>query len=285
MGIEKDIENIILTGGPIRTDRLVGKLMEKNPNKRGYSKKTLYRKISRIKEAGRISEVPPEEYSSYNITDADGRAHYLTIPIAEDRKKHIDKVISDIPKGNVIDEYLSFLELLLYKGYYALSPSQVDTIGTALDRTMQDENGGDIVFMALQILHEVIIDKDTPPLDSMKLCERLRGVQDNFRDVPKHRPNVRYANQLLGYFNDYAVIEQLAIDAPKSTDDEILKNEYTYPEMIGVFEQYRSELYEIEKSFVKNGDIKSAKLIHRIREIALEGKPPIEDNPFWADAI
>jgi len=284
VNVENEIENIILTGGPIRTDRLVQKLIENNPKKRGYSQKTLYRKISTLKGAGRISEVPPEEYSSYNITETDGRAIYLTVPIAEDRKKHIDMVISDIPKGNAIDQYQSFLELLLYKGYYALSPSQVDIIGAALLRTMKDENGGDIVYMALQILHEVIIEKDTPPLDSMKLRERLHGVLGNFRDISKYRPNVRYAIQILGYFDDHAVIEQLAYDAPKLVNDENLINEYTYPEMRAVIEHHRSELYEIEKSFVRNGDTQTAKVIHQIRKTALEDKQTDYD-PSRADAI
>ena len=138
------------------------------------------------------------------------------------------------------------------------------------------EDDDTITDLALQILEEVVIQKGIHPSKEKQFVEKLKKVLKWLGDSQKYRAQVQRTIHLLGKLGDDSVIDQLKSDAPTFDDENVTIKDYCYPDLIPVIEKNRSHLYEMEKTFMSEGNEKAAQNIFAIRQYALNPSKPEE---------
>ena len=160
-------------------------------------------------------------------------------------------------------------EIQLYEEKYTFTPDQLDAIVGLLSR------GIDVVHRAIRILYNYVIERGVDPINTSELRLELRSVLSRFREDADHRPVIRQAIHLLGYYQDDAVIEQLKFDAPRFDGMASLKEEYMTLCTAKVIDDNWEDLLELQKELRKTGVERIVSALREIQKYALdnESKP------------
>jgi hypothetical protein len=174
----------------------------------------------------------------------------------------IDDLEDALASGDCDAIHTALHECLLFKSTYRLTPDQLDCIVPALDLEYRG------AYLALQILQAAAARQGALPNDTGALTQKLKEILKRFRDDPGSRPIIRHALHLLASLGDRAVIDQLALDAPRFDGVQARKEDYLYPVMADILLKYDTDLSTLHASLLKQRDFKAAKAIRAIREYA-----------------
>ncbi len=89
---DTEIKNYLTQKGYARRRQLIEDLMKAHKNERGYSLKSINRKIDNLINQGIIISLKYSDFGKLGIEDADKRASYLTLKNISKIKEHMDKI-------------------------------------------------------------------------------------------------------------------------------------------------------------------------------------------------
>jgi hypothetical protein len=252
--IEKRIIAILSMGLPIRTKRLVDQVYGGNKDTRGYSRATIYRKIGHLKEQNLIVELAPEKVKQFGISTGDQRATYLVLKNYDERKDHLDSILNYLDTEDTDDAVAVFNELDRYQDRYFLTPEQLDKLipGKKTDII--------VIYKALHILQDHIFRNQIIPSNQQDLLKSLRWTLKRLGSESPHNYNPKKdCLEILGYFNDHYVVDQLINDAGNPEKMKFEKLYYESPYLAKIIEKERARLFDFERSLRKRGKDESAK--------------------------
>ncbi|MDD1698570.1 MAG: hypothetical protein LUQ36_09410 [Methanoregula sp.] len=251
MNIEKEIIEYLSVHGAVRTTELIETIRDLHKIGRGYSKETLYRRLKQLIESGTIKRLTDDEVRAFGYPDADGRAEYIDLTIAVERKKHIDALIEGLAKGDIIYQKTACKDLIRYKEKYRLTPGQLDEIVKLLPHDTE------IADYGLQILR-MFVSRGITPDDKNTFSKNLHAVLSGFCTNP--HPDTKKGNVifLLSANEDHRVIEALKEDIKRiqtQKDSESTVSFYLHAGAASIIEKNRSELFNFECELRReNGD-------------------------------
>jgi DNA-binding Lrp family transcriptional regulator len=242
MNIEKEIIEYLSVHGALRTTELIETIRDLHKIGRGYSKETLYRRLKQLIESGKIKRLTDEEVRAFGYPDTDGRAEYIDLAIAVERKKHIDALIEGLANSDIIYQKTAFKDLIRYKEKYRLTPAQLDEIVKLLPHDPE------IADYGLQILR-MFVSRGITPDDTTTFSKNLHDVLSAF--CPNSNPDTKKGNALflLSANDDHRVIEALKDDIRRiqtRKDSESLVSFYLQAGAAPIIEKNRSELFNFE---------------------------------------
>lgn len=274
--IDNEIENCISKKGFVRRIQLVKDLMNKHPNERGYSERTINRKIDKMIKLTIILNIESEkELKRYGIQKKDGRAKYLTLKRSTDIKEHLDTVFQLFSSEDYVDQKEALIEIENYSKRYVLDPIQLDVLVQNLD----NENT-DLIDHLLRILYMYITNKGKEPQKKIVFVDKLKSLLKRYPEPVREYKNLRtHIIHLLGLYNDESVIDQLKIDAGTIQDLDSIENDYVHKFTALIIEKHRSDLFDFKRKLRNEGNDKGAQFIATMRYQALINLG-IADNPF-----
>lgn len=248
--------------GYIRRRQLVSELIKNHQNERGYSQKSIDRKLSNLVKTGQMLVLKNEiELEEYGINREDGKAAYLISKRSSDIKKHLDSNFSLLESEDHDDQKLVLKELDSYQELYVLNRKQLDVLVRCLINA-NDELRAHL----LRIIYSYVSKNKIEPWDEITFLQNLRLLLKQYPDIPKKHPAIRtHLILLLGYYNDNAIVDNLIEDARSIDDLNFVKNDYWFKETANVIENHREQLFELERELRKSGEIESANTIASIR--------------------
>lgn len=263
INIDNEIENYISKNGFVRRIQLVKDLMNNHHNERGYSRRTIDRKIDKMIELEIILKIESDqELKKYGIQKKDGRAKYLTLKRSTEIKEHLDKVFELFISGDETDQKIALREIENYQENYVLDGLQL----VSLVQKLNSEND-ELINRLLRILNDHITKKQIKPSDEDQFRTALKSLLKRCPKFDKSFPNLRYRIiSLLGFYNDDTIVEQLIVDANGNEDDfNLVQNAYWDKFCANVIENHREELFELERKFEREGKEELSRLISPIR--------------------
>jgi hypothetical protein len=264
MDIDSEVINYLKEKGVCRTTELVKDIKEKHRHKGGIGEATIYRAIERLKESKNIYSPSEEEIKSFGIKIGDGRSKFLVLRTFMERKEHLDDVFHFLEVKDRNEQLQAIREILLYKNKHQFTPIQLDKISLFLKE--------DIFFVksALDILHDYFMNKGITPSNESQFILNLRKALLKFRDT-SDRSIIRAIIEILGIYEDNAVIKQLKYDAEKDFDVfQKIGLDYESKYLAKVIENNRKNLYYFNKYLINEGKSENVTLIDHIREVALK---------------
>ncbi|QLC49745.1 hypothetical protein HWN40_05530 [Methanolobus zinderi] len=270
VSFEVEVVNYLSENGYSRRRQLIAYIRslhpnpDTNPEDRGYSPKTIDKKLANMHKVGLIITLKePEELEKYGVEKEDGNASYIFVKDAADRKKHLDDVFELLKTGDDIDKKMVIAEIKRYKNKYILNPSQLDVLVNNLT-----SGDAEIIDGVLSILYESIVNKEIKPRNKTNLLEALKALLEKYPEG--HDKYLKLRNhiiKLLGYYKDKTVLEQLKKDI-RSRKLSAFQNDYMTVFTAKVIEEGRAELFNLENKLRKNDDKNTAEIISKIRDEA-----------------
>ncbi|MCC4771836.1 hypothetical protein FXV91_17195 [Methanosarcina sp. DH2] len=272
---ETEVIDYLSEKGHVRRGQLIKYLIESHPGDRGYSKKSIERKLANMHKAELILILKDlQDLEKHGIEKEDGKASYVFAKNSIERTRHIDTIFNLLKTGDEIDKKMVLDEIKRYEKRYVLNPSQLDLLVLNLDN-----KDTCLIDNLLEILYKHIIDKGIKPGNKTILLEKLRDLLERYpEEHKKHTMLRRRVIWLLGFYNDKAIIEQLK----KDVEAGILsrqKGDYWNWSTVRVIEEGRTELFYLENRLRKEGNIETADALAEIRNQAeILSEKPIDPN-------
>ena len=266
MNIEHEIIDYLSVHGAVRTTELIETIRDLHKIGRGYSKETLYRRLKQLMESGKIKRLTDDEVSALGYSDTDGRAEYIDLAIAVERKKHIDALVDGLARGDIIFQKTAFRDLIRYKEKYRLRPKQLDEIVKLLPEDPE------IADYGLQILRMFVL-RGIHPENKPDLSKNLHTILEAFcKDlaIDRKKGNILF---LLAANNDHRVIESLKDDIRRiqtRKDAESMVSFYLEAGSAPIIEKNRSELFDFECELRRENKDTPADAVETIRTSAFD---------------
>ncbi|WP_406661689.1 hypothetical protein V7O66_03990 [Methanolobus sp. ZRKC3] len=258
--------------GYVRRRQLVNYLMKTHPDKRGYKKKSIDRKLSNMRKSGILVSLKYDDLPKYGIKETDGRASYLIPKKTLKRKKDLDKTFSYLDSADITTKKLILEEISRYEIKYVLSPNQLDILAEHLDT---EDN--ELVDSLLEILFRYIVEKGIEPSNKDKFLEILRLLLKLYKVSPDEYPILRrHITWVLGYYRDSFVIDQLKIDAESLEDPSSVKCDYCDPLIAPFIEEHSLELFNFQIELKLQGKERASEFISQIKDEARNPKQRME---------
>lgn len=275
--IDNEIIEYLSHNPPTRTTQVISKIQEKHPNETGFSNPTFYRKIDRLKKQNLVKEIEPADYTKYGIQSTDKRANYLTLNEVDSRRQYIDEILEHLQNGNAADITSVFHDLNLYTDRYPLNSAQLEKIVPVLKSDLK------IVYMALQILYIHMTKHQIGPMNPKELLEQIKQVLIRIGNKDSENLNSEgYCLDILGYWNDSFVIDQLIMDAENFEKIKRVKNHYESRYLSKVIENHRKKLFDVARSLRKeNPDVKIMAQNNAIADIILDIRSKATHNILY----
>ncbi|WP_406657361.1 hypothetical protein V7O62_02065 [Methanolobus sp. ZRKC2] len=263
---DTEVLNYLDLIGYIRRRQLVNDLMSAHKGERGYSQKSIDRKLGILVKTGQVLILKnPEELERYGIDREDGKASYFVSKLSSEIKTHIDNVIDILKSENEIDIKEALIEIENYEQSYALTPSHLDL----LVENLNTENT-DLVDHLLRILYKYVIDIGREPANKEAFTQMLKRVLMRYPSPIKGYINLRTGLiHLLGYYEDEIVINQLRADAKTISNLDTVMNDYRTKCTASIIEKHRTDLFDFKRELKKQGNDEAAKFIGVIRYDAI----------------
>jgi len=266
MNIEHEIIDYLSVHGAVRTTELIETIRDLHKIGRGYSKETLYRRLKQLMESGKIKRLTEDEVSAFRYSDTDGRAEYIDLAIAVERKKHIDALIEGLTRGDIIFQKTAFRDLIRYKEKYRLRPKQLDEMVKLLPEDPE------IADYGLQILR-MFVSRGIYPENNHEFSKNLHTILEVFcKDSTNDRKkgNILF---LLSAIDDHRVIESLKDDIRRlqtRKDAESMVSFYLEAGAAPIIEKNRSELFDFECELRRENKDTPADAVEKIRTSAFD---------------
>jgi hypothetical protein len=265
---EEDFETVVIDylspRGYARREQLIKYLKKSHPDGTGYSEASINRKLANMCKADLIIILKDaEDLERYEIKKEAGNASYILTKDALDVKKHYNHVFSNYEKKDINLKKIALKELKRYGMPSFLSPSQLDIM--VLDLEIGDD---DLVNNLLELLYIQIVNKDIRPGDKDVFLKNLKKLLEKYPDGHNdYRMLRRHVIQLLGYYADKAVLEQLIKDA-ESGKLSTFQNDYMDKFTARVIENSKTDLFDLEIRLNGKEDTETIKILDEIRQQA-----------------
>lgn len=271
---EVEVINLLDKNGLMRRRDLVKHLMD--PNKRGYSQKSIDRKLANLVKLGNILILKTsDEQLKYGIEDEDSRSSYIISNKSFEIKSHLDAVFQLFSSIEYVDQKEALIEIENYSKRYVLDPIQLDVLVQNLD----NENT-DLIDHLLRILYNYKTTRGKEPQNKNVFVSKLKYLLKRYPEPVREYKNLRtHIIYLLGLYNDESVIDQLKLDAKNIQDLDSIENDYIHKFTAMIIEKHRSDLFDFKRKLRKEGYEKGAQFISKMRYQALINLG-IVDNPF-----
>lgn len=250
-----------------RREQFIANLMKEHPGERGFSKANINRRLTNMKNQHLILiEDDPDVLAQYGIREKGAKnASYVLPKSANEIAMHLNYVFASLRKEDKKKEVdadvikTALRELKTYENNYIWSSSQLDDIVLNLDN-----EDAEVIDQLLKFLYNYMKKKILPENKDVFLV-KLKKLLERYPDGLEEYKELRcYVIQLLGYYEDHAVIDQLRKD---SKSGKLLDHvsEYCHRNTAKVIEKSRTELYLFEIELRKEGKTESADYLAFIR--------------------
>lgn len=282
--IDTEIKEYIAEIGFVRRRQLVKYLIDNNPNKRGYSTRTINRKIDQMINSGILIKLKINDLKNFGVEESDERSIYLTLKSSSEIKNHLDRVFSLLKSGEEKDKKTVLDEINLYKKRYVLNPNQLDILVSNL--ISEDD---ELINKIRMIIYHYVTEKQIEPNNKKYFVEILRKLLERYPE-----PDIPYKNlrtdiiYLLGYYNDRTVIDQLIKDTNTVKNLDSIEKDYSSKFTSTIIEEHREELFDFINEVRREGKEEAAKFINRMRYQALRNLGMVDDSfadkGEWSDS-
>lgn len=255
----------------IRKKVLIESLAHAHSDIVGYDEVTLEKKINDLCDNGILVRIEGKELEQYGIKESDRRATYLVFKETTEIKKHFDEV-SKLLDSDKIDDIEVFLrEVNSYNVMrYLLNDSQLDKLVEKLE-IKNDKLRSDILHLISD--H---INRGVQPSDIGQIRDVLGRLLKEYPLETYKQYNMRgMIIELLGYYSNDIIIKQLTKDAEElnaNYDNNLfnaLTKTYSSQVLAEQIEKHRTELFNLQQKFSKEGKTNSVNFINNIRTNAI----------------
>lgn len=264
MKIEREIIEYLSLHGAVRTTELIDALREFHKVGRGFSKETLYRRLKRMLDTGTIRRLNDDEIISSGYPASDKRAEYIDLAVSLERKTHVDSLVENLGRNDLIYQKTALRDLIRYKEKYRLSPHQLDSIVTVLP------GDPEIAGNALHILRSFVAG-NIQPGNKARFIQKLHEVLDVYSTGTPFDRIKENALFLLSANDDYRVIESLKEDSVRiknRKDAESFVHCYIRVGAAPLIEKNRSDLFNFECELRRENNTIPADAVADIRTAA-----------------
>jgi len=234
-------------------------------NRTGRSIRTINRILKKLKKNGRIFIVKGRNaLQEYGITESDDRYAYVLSNKIKSTKELIDYAFNLIQKGSEGDKKTALIEIDDEK-MITLSPNKIDILVKQLRLKDKEEDATIIRILSDQLYYkkaragnqELLIQTMKKALQ--KYCTAKQGEEFTTRN---------YALQILAIYKDKAVIEEIKRDIYTRQNIDQTGSEYSGQYMAEVIEEYKKDLFELQRELMNKGLEKQSKFIKSLRNNA-----------------
>lgn len=280
---DTEIRQFIVEKGYVRRRQLVEDLKNKHKSERGYSLKSINRKLDNLINQGMIISLKYPDFEKLGIEDTDKRASYLTLKDISKIKEHIDKILERLGYEDPIKQKMALKEIARYKQMYVLTPKQLDLVVSHFDKVIGRENIDDeLVDKLLLLLTDYVLERRIEPTNKTKMVDLLTNLLKIFPiPIPLHKNLRTHIIHLLGYYEHKAVIERFMEDARTLKDLHSLEEENVYNTeyTANLIEEHREELYKLEEELAVEGKLEASQFVSNVRTMAMIILG-LHENPF-----
>ena len=273
--VDFDIEvlNYLDAKGYIRRRQLVKDLMDLHPDERGYSQKSIDRKLANMGKLGILVSLKYDELQKYGIKETDKRASYPIPKKTLKMKEDLDKTFSYLDSADPTIKKLILEEISRYEEKYVLDPYQLDILVDHMNAEYDE-----LVNSLLVILFRYIDEKGIEPSNNDKFLEILRSILKHYRVSPNEYPSLRrYITWLLGYYRDSFVIDQLKMDAETLEDPSSVICDYCDRLIAPFIEEHSLELFNFQIELKLKGKEGASEFISQIKDEASNPKSRLKE--------
>lgn len=269
---DREVKEYLMQKGYARRRQLIQYLMKKHENERGYSLKSINRKLDNLIKQGIIVRLKYSDIKKLGIKDTDKRASYLTLKDISKIKTHMDNVFERLSSEEAIKQKIALKEIARYEQTYVLTPEQLDLVVTQFDKGIGKDNiDNELANTLLLLLNISILKKGIEPTNNKKTISLLVKLLDKYPDPSATNVSIKtHIIHLLGHYGHKAVIEQFIKDAKTLQSPFSVENVYNTEYTANIIEEHREELYELEEELAIEGRDKASQFVSNIRSNALE---------------
>ncbi|AKB28317.1 Protein export cytoplasm protein SecA ATPase RNA helicase [Methanosarcina siciliae T4/M] len=278
---DTEIKNYLAQKGYVRRRQLIEDLMKAHKNERGYSLKSINRKLDNLINHGIIISLKHSDFGKLGIEDADKRASYLTLKNISKIKEHMDKILKRLASEEPIKQKMALKEIALYEQVYVLTPEQLDLVVKQFDKGIDKGTiDDDLANTLLLLLYTYILKKCIEPTNKAKTIDLLVKLLDKYPVPVSTHVNLRtHIIYLLGHYGHKAVIERFMEDARTLKDPFSVENVYNTEYTANLIEEHREELYKLEEELAIEGKDNALRFVSNIRTQALINLG-LHENPY-----
>ncbi|MDD4496640.1 MAG: hypothetical protein PHV51_00580 [Methanosarcinaceae archaeon] len=280
---DTEIRQYLAEKGYVRRRQLIEDLKIKHKNERGYSLKSINRKLDNLINQGMIIRLKYPDLKKRGIEETDKRSIYLTLKNISKIVEHLDNVLERLGSEDPLKQKMAIKELSRYEKQYVLTPKKLDYIILQFYKYINKKNiDNELVDRLLLLLNNYVLKKRIEPTDKTKMIKLLTNLLTKYPvPTPMHKNLRTHIIHILGYYEHEAIIERFIEDARTLKDLHSLEEEnvYTTEYTANVIEEHRKELFKLEEELTLEGKSEAAQFVSNVRTKAMIILG-LYDNPF-----
>jgi hypothetical protein len=268
---DTEVKNYLIQKGYVRRRQLIEDLMKAHKNERGYSLKSINRKLDNLINQEIIISLKHSDFEKLGIEDADKRASYLTLKNISKIKEHMDEILERLASEEPMKQKMALKEIALYEQVYVLTPKQLGLVVKQFDKGIDKGTiDDDLANTLLLLLNTYILKKGIEPTNKTETINLLVKLLDKYPSPVSRQVNLRtHIIYLLGHYGHKAVIERFIKDARTLQDFSPIENVYSTEYTANLIEEHREELYELQEELAIEGKENASKFVSSIRSDVL----------------
>lgn len=270
---DTEVVKYLAESGYVRRRQLIEDLKKKHKKERGYSLKSINRKLDNLINQNKIRSLKYSDFENLGIEDNDKRASYLTLTDLPKIQEHLDKVLEGLGSEDSIKQKMALKEIVRYEQTYILNPKQLELVVTQFEKVIERENiDNELVDKLIILLKNYILEKKIEPANKTKTVCLLTNLLKKYPVPITRYKNLRtYILYLLGYYGHEAVIERFMDDARTLQDLHSLEenNVYNTKDIAKLIEEHREELFVLEEDLAIEGKTEAAQFVSNVRTTAM----------------
>lgn len=265
VNFDTEVLNYLDAKGYIRRRQLVKDLIDLHPDERGYSQKSIDRKLGILVKTGQIVILKQQaDLENYGIKKEAGNASYLISKRTTEIKEYLNNVIELLKSDDDIEKKEALVEIENYKEMYVLDPVQLDLMVQNLDTDNKD-----LINHIIRILYSYIDKRGKQPKNKDLFINHLANLVTKY---PKHINNNDHLRtaliHLLGYYNDNCVIEQFIQDANTLENPFSVLHDYESKYTANIIESNRQLIFDLITKLRREDKDEAVRFVSHIRHQA-----------------
>jgi hypothetical protein len=233
------------------------------------SEVTAVRKIDYLIQQKKLIKINKSEYSEYNIKEDDKRVVYIGLKLNKEAINYVNKKLSEFNKEKSPEnKKLILRDISLYKENIVYTNNIDDLINILKNNNIDKE----LNYKIIGIIYDLVIKKKNILKEESK--EKLLDILKKIlKENPKYDRN--YSNlksfiiSILANYNDKEFLIQLEKDL-LNENDEYIENTYYMRSLAECIDNYKEELYNLQKKFNTKKMNKKVDQLLKIRSKANE---------------
>lgn len=265
VNFDTEVFNYLDANGHIRRRQLVKYLMDLHSDERGYSQKSIDRKLGILVKTKQIIILKQQDdLESYGIEKEAGNASYLVSKRTNEIKGYLNNLIEHLKSDDDVKKKEVLVEIENYKKMYVLDPVQLDLLVQSLDTDNKD-----IIDHIIRILYSYVGERGKEPKNKDLFINHLNNLVKKY---PKHINNNDHLRtaliHLLGYYNDNCVIEQFVQDVNILENPFSVQHDYESKYTANIIESNRQLIFDLITKLRRENKDEAARFVSHIRHQA-----------------